>query len=160
MAATKRILCPIDFSAPSRRALAEAADIARQEHASLTVLHVFAAGCVDGPTAHPASGLHRARCGVARTKVEDAIRTMTRAVAEDLPIRVEAACDSDPAGAILRSIAALEIDLVVMGTHNHNGLQRLLGRSTVARVLRDAPCPVLSIPSLFRRARENPACDR
>src|SRR5262249_30567675 len=46
---------------------------------------------------------------------------------------------------ILRAIHELDADLVVLGTHGHTGLKRLLMGSVAEQVLRKAPCPVLTV---------------
>ena len=38
-----------------------------------------------------------------------------------------------------------KIDLIVMGTHGRSGMERLLVGSVAERVIRTAPCPVLTV---------------
>jgi nucleotide-binding universal stress UspA family protein len=47
---------------------------------------------------------------------------------------------------ILRHAATLPADLLVMGTHGRSGFSRLFLGSVTERVLRSAPCPVLTVP--------------
>jgi len=49
---------------------------------------------------------------------------------------------------ILSSAQAQNIDVIVMGTHGHRGLDRLLLGSTTDRVMRTASCPVIVVPPL------------
>jgi len=48
---------------------------------------------------------------------------------------------------IVDRAAALGVDLITMGTHGHSGLKHLLLGSVAERVLRIAPCPVLTVRS-------------
>ena len=51
----------------------------------------------------------------------------------------------DPSDEILSYIAAQGIDLVVMGTHGRKGLELAIFGSVCDKVVRNAPCPVLTI---------------
>ncbi len=53
---------------------------------------------------------------------------------------------------ISTAAAELEADLIVVATQGHTGAKRVLLGSTAERVVRHAPCPVLTIPT--RNARE------
>jgi nucleotide-binding universal stress UspA family protein len=64
-----------------------------------------------------------------------------------------AAISGDPAEEIVRYARARGIDLIVVGTHGRSGFTRLLLGSVAERVLRQAPCPVLTVP----RQAEEPA---
>ena len=50
-----------------------------------------------------------------------------------------------PAQTILATAAVGDFDLIVMGTHGRTGLTRLLMGSVAERVVREAPCPVLTV---------------
>lgn len=138
MFAIRNILCPTDFSEPSKVALEAAESIARQCHAPLTVLHVAEFSAVvaaEGVLWQPMD------------YDEDAVR---RELAEIKP--------TDPAVAMeyafVRGFAAEEIlrvategkfDLIVIGTHGRTGLGRLIMGSVAEEMIRKAPCPVLSV---------------
>jgi nucleotide-binding universal stress UspA family protein len=51
----------------------------------------------------------------------------------------------DPAEAIVRMAQAYKADLIVMGTHGRTGLPHVLLGSIAEKVVRLAPCPVLTI---------------
>jgi nucleotide-binding universal stress UspA family protein len=46
---------------------------------------------------------------------------------------------------ILRTAKEKEVDLIVVGTHGRTGLDHVLFGSTAEKVVRKAPCPVLSV---------------
>lgn len=50
-----------------------------------------------------------------------------------------------PAGGILNYAVQYDVDLVVMGTHGHRGVRRLLLGSAAEEVVRKAPCPVVTV---------------
>jgi universal stress protein A len=52
----------------------------------------------------------------------------------------------DPAHAIVEYARGHGIDLIVMGTHGRTGVSRALLGSVAERVVRSAPCPVLTVP--------------
>ncbi len=46
---------------------------------------------------------------------------------------------------IIRCAKEMDIDLIVMGTHGHTGLAHMLMGSVAEKVVRKAPCPVLTV---------------
>jgi hypothetical protein len=56
----------------------------------------------------------------------------------------------DPAAEILSAAAAWQADLIVMGTHGRAGLERWILGSVAQAVLRNAPCPVLTVAGARR----------
>ena len=140
MASINRVLCPIDFSEGSTHALEQAAAVARWYKAQLTALHVY------GPRV-PAPAL----------PVDDVPALELRRVRDEATAFVESALGvgfaldvivdiGQPVPSILERVAGLPADLIVMGTHGASGFQRLLLGSVTERILRTAPCPVLTVP--------------
>jgi nucleotide-binding universal stress UspA family protein len=142
----KRILCPIDLSDLSTRPLAYAAAMASSHDARLTVLHVV-------PSFEPmevrAGGLFdpvQLVYPMPREEVIERLRTAldTAGVsAEGVALAAEA---GDAAPTIVDQSVATKADLVVLGTHGRTGFNRLLLGSVTEKVLRQAPCPVLTVP--------------
>jgi nucleotide-binding universal stress UspA family protein len=139
----QRVLCPVDLSDPSLRALHHAAALATHHGATLYALHVV-------PDAVP--------------PVLPLILAMPLAPAGDVPDQVvrtfeaflaRAALRRPPIamirqGAVVAAIVdyAVEIaaDLLVLGSHGREGVQHVLFGSTAERVLQKAPCPTLVVP--------------
>jgi universal stress protein A len=148
-----RILCTTDFTPFSRRALEYAIALARPAAAEITVLHVLplplpSVDSDDEPDWMPA-GLG------GRSEVLEQMRRFAEP-AEAAGLRTRAVLRVGiPSDEILRAIAELEPDLLVMGSHGRRGLQRLVG-SHAARVLRLAPCPVLTVSLLEGAPAEMP----
>jgi nucleotide-binding universal stress UspA family protein len=138
-----RILCPVDFSDSSTRALAHAVALARWYKAQLTVLHVV-------PTFDPMQV--QAELGVPVQIVtpmprEEVVGEM-RSFLERAGVSTEAhliAEAGDPRSTIVDQALTTKADLIVIGTHGRRGFQRLLLGSVTESVLREAPCPVLTV---------------
>ena len=139
MAKFRTILHPTDFSPGSAAALVYARDLARESGARLVVLHALDAGAplVDEGAVLP-SGLDELR--------ELARQQLKTIGPPDPTLRVE--CDlreGPPAAEILAAAAELPADLIVLGTHGRTGFRRLALGSVAEEVLRQAPCPVLTV---------------
>ena len=140
-----RILVPIDFEPASEAALAYASDLARATGASLFLLHA-----VDDPAATgvwtpevyvPASSATRdVMVRSARTRLEALLTTAHSPLAPTVEARVGAAIP------VIEEYAREQaISLIVMGTHGRRGLAHMLLGSVAERLVRTAPCPVLTV---------------
>src|SRR5262249_7953655 len=65
--------------------------------------------------------------------------------------------EGDPGREILRAARETGADLIVMGTHGRTGLTRLLTGSVAEKVLRKAPCPVLTVKTAVPKKTPAPA---
>lgn len=145
MIAFTSILCATDFSEASRPALSYAAALARWYGARLHVLHVMSP--VD-ELAVAAGGGHL----VDRqppVSPDAAERELARLLDEVGASGATTEVDEGPARlheVIARSARDCGADLLAMGTHGRGGFNRLLLGSVAEKVLRIAPCPVLTVP--------------
>ena len=137
------ILCPVDFSDPSRRALHYAAALASREGAVLHVLYVVPAAI---PLPVPILMLAaRPAVGDVQAGAAEALDAfVARAALPRRPITIVR--DGSPVDAILACATELAADLIVLGSHGRDGLGHLLFGSTAERVLHKAPCPTLVVP--------------
>jgi nucleotide-binding universal stress UspA family protein len=142
----KHILCPIDLSEVSARALAHAAALARWYGARLTVLHVV-------PAFDPVQVRSQALARAVRIEYpaprEDVLAEVMRVAIDQAGVAPDAtfaAESGDPVTTIVDQALAMSADLVVMGTHGHRGFKRFLLGSVTEHLLREAPCPVLTVP--------------
>ncbi|HJZ76056.1 MAG TPA: universal stress protein [Vicinamibacterales bacterium] len=142
----RKILVATDFSEPSDAALAYGQELARTFGAQLLLAHVVddVSARAYGPdgclVADPelqrdveAAALHRLEGLISG---ED--REMLRAEPVILTSHV-------PASALVQYASTRAIDLIVMGTHGRSGISHLLMGSVAERVVRTAPCPVLTV---------------
>jgi universal stress protein A len=154
----KRILCPVDLSAFSLEALRLGVKIAAVSGATLHVLHV-----IDNPfdeiymksitLADPAfieiyksEPLQRSR--VVRATAEHSevlVKQFCHDEVEQLPKVRYHIGTGDPFECILDSAEDLRIDLIVLATHGRTGIKRLVIGNVAEKVVRHAPCPVLTV---------------
>ena len=145
MTPIKNILVPVDFSDASKQALRYACTIADAFGASLHVLHAAENPYLPGGYmefyAPPPEFFERAE--------QDARRTLEDTLTEEEKIRYRAVlvdCTGVPAHEILNYLRDQgNIDLVVMSTHGRGGVARLMMGSVADKVVRAAPCPVLTL---------------
>ena len=140
------ILCPIDFSDYSRRALDHAVALARRYESTITVMHVFSTVPVEayapGMPGFEPIVLTRADRDQLLVEMKRFIDTESApGVPMDATIR-----EGDTASEILSQAIDMKADLLVMGTHGRSGFERLLLGSVTEKVLRKASCPVLTVP--------------
>lgn len=146
MADVKRILFATDFSDNSRYALTYAVSFAKQYDAMLYILHV-----IQQPS-YPL-GMYAEISFDAMDKfnrnISEAVEKEMKALREkDLQGLAKYEClilQGTPFLEILRTAKEREADLIVVGTHGRTGLDHVLFGSTAEKVVRRAPCPVLSV---------------
>jgi nucleotide-binding universal stress UspA family protein len=63
----------------------------------------------------------------------------------------------DAVDEIVRAARAVDADLIVMGTHGWKGLTRLLMGSVAEKVLRESPCPVVTVKTRVKAAATEPS---
>ena len=140
-----RILVPTDFSTASDAALDFAKSIARTFNASLHLLHVFEDPVVTvGFTEAYAPLPPTTRVAL----VDDARRQLANRLSAEERERFDATTEvvsGASAMAIVEYAQDHAIDLIVMGTHGRTGVAHLLIGSVAERVVRLAPCPVLTV---------------
>jgi nucleotide-binding universal stress UspA family protein len=144
MIALKQILVATDFSEPSGVAVSYGRDLARSYGATLHVMHVI----------EDLLTYYGAEVGFALADVE---RNIEAAVQRDLdaaistaegdPLRVVAAVErgSNVAHTITEYARVHAVDLIIVGTHGRGAVSRFLMGSVAERVVRSAPCPVLTV---------------
>ena len=145
-----RILCPVDLSESSAGSLVHAAALARWYDAKLTVLHVvptFDPVEVRGDLAMP---VHIVTPVPRERVLEEMRRVVERAAGSSQASLV--AESGDARTVIVEQALSMKADLIVIGTHGHRGFRRLLLGSVTESMLREAPCPVLTVPPHERAA--------
>jgi nucleotide-binding universal stress UspA family protein/quercetin dioxygenase-like cupin family protein len=140
------ILHPTDFSENSRYAFQTACALARDEHATLLVLHVMM------PSVSPLMQ-ELLPDPLRSAESQESLARLPWPQPSDPQIRVEhRLAEGDPADEILRLSESLRCDLIVIGTHGRTGLRRVLTGSVAEEVLRKAVCPVLVVRTPLRAA--------
>ncbi len=142
----RNILCPIDLSDASVRPLAYAAAFARWYEARLTVLHIVPTfdpmQVRSGSLGDPVHIVHP----MPREQVLDELRAALGA-AQTATLDVTFAAEAGgTVPTIVDRAVTMPADLLVMGTHGRSGFDRFLLGSVTEKVLRKAPCPILTVP--------------
>jgi nucleotide-binding universal stress UspA family protein len=146
----QRILLPTDLSESADRALEQAVELAAQHRAKIDILHVVTLPHFDAAEARSALDAYMAKV---EKEVFDDLATRSDAIrTRGLAVSTVIVRRSYPAEAILENVTEAEPDLVVMGTHGRSGLRKLLLGSVAARIVLEAPCPVMTVASDARIA--------
>jgi nucleotide-binding universal stress UspA family protein len=142
----KRILLPTDFSDTSKEALKYAISMAREFGAEMTALHVINQQLLT-------EGLNLPRVislqDLEKEMAREAERQM-EAFLKDIPELGEVTFRTlirlgNPFLEIINYARDNAVDLIVIGTHGRSGLEHIIFGSTAEKVVRKAPCPVLSV---------------
>jgi len=131
-----KIVCPIDFDANSLLALRLAIELTQEHQGTLYLLYVVALPPgpeVALPFARMESDARRRLERLAREKIGRKVRYEVNVMM------------GDPAVEILQMAQRRRARLIVMATHGRKGMRRLLLGSVAERVVREAPCPVLTV---------------
>ena len=156
MTSPKKILVPVDFSETSDHALAYAQTLAQTFGARLHVLHVI-------PDPHSqawsieATGMN---LGSLMETWEADAQTRLDAMSLGEASGERTTQVGQPYMEIIRYAKANEVDLVVMGTHGRGAIEHMLLGSVAEKVVRTAPCPVLTVRQALgdssRTSEDNP----
>jgi universal stress protein A len=163
--AFRHVLVPTDFSEPANLALRYAIDEANVHRAKMTLLHVQASGA--GTDVYYVSGVvssgleagfdlvaggRLGAASVAEPTVvrHDAAEEALTKLRDLVPKEFQGTWDVEiaigrPAEAIIRLAQERQVDLIVMATHGRTGLEHVLLGSVAEKVVRLAPCPVLTV---------------
>jgi len=143
----KKILVPIDFSEESYKALRYALRFAEQFGARLTLIHVVEPVVVPPELGYSALEMPMLNPAI---MVKDARKKLAALIEKEA--RPPFAADSVVRrGSPFNEIAAVaretNADLIIIATHGYTGLKHLFLGSTAEKVVRHAPCPVLTVRS-------------
>jgi nucleotide-binding universal stress UspA family protein len=140
----RKILFATDFSEGSSYALPYAADMARQYGAKLYIIHVIFDVAKTAGWYVPHVSIDEiyqdmeksAMAELEKTSLDEmrGLKDVERLVLKGIPYEE-----------IDKFASEQKIDLIVLGTHGRRGIDRVLFGSTAEQVVRNAPCPVLSV---------------
>ena len=140
----QRILAPTDFSELSKQGLTSALELAETFGAKLLLLHVVE------PPSYPVEGIMPSHLGA--TLLDDLERQASKDLAQMLSethgSQVEVTRGvvvGIPYRKIVEVAEEEKSDLIVMTTHGRTGLSHLVMGSVTEKIVRSAPCPVLTI---------------
>jgi nucleotide-binding universal stress UspA family protein len=140
----KKILVPIDFSDYSKNALKYAVNFANQFNSELTLIYVvepviyppdFSMGQIAIPSVNAEWDL----------KAKEELEKLGK---QEIPESVKVSIKiktGKPFLEIIETAAEENTDLIIIATHGHSGVEHILFGSTAEKVVRKAPCPVLTL---------------
>ena len=151
------ILVPLDFSTNAARALRYAKTLASRFGASLELLHVvedpFTSGAWSSEIYVP--NIVELRGSLVKDAEQRLAVDQSALSLEGVP--TIATVRTGPVGyTIVEYAQAVHADLIVMGTHGRTGLAHIFMGSVAERVVRTAPCPVLTVREVTVAAEKEP----
>jgi universal stress protein A len=151
----RRILVTTDFSETSLEALPIATEMAAHFHAELLLVHILPIDTTTPWDIPPYADFGLASMPLpdyeAQVKQEVERRLAVLAAKQVHGVKVRTVVGrGDPAGEISRMATEEQADLIVLTTHGWTGWRHLVFGSVAERILRESPCPVLSVRSAAR----------
>ena len=154
----KRILCPVDLSGFSLDALKLAVNIAESSGATLDILHVIhnpfdemymtAITETDPALMEMYANEPQRRARILRATEEHSevlLKQFCYEVVQHYPKVRYHVRKGDPFEAILEGAEDFMTDLIVLATHGRTGVKRLVIGNVAEKIVRHAPCPVLTV---------------
>lgn len=132
-----RILCATDFSDSSKYALQFAVAIAKRHQATIELLHVME------PSAYSGERLESEEVTFTE-KMYNRLRECTRDIPEEVRINLKTIAGI-PYMEIIRRAKQIDADLIIIGTHGRTGIRHMLIGSVAEKIVRTAPCPVMTV---------------
>ena len=145
----KKILVPVDFSDYSKSTVEYAVLLAGRFHASIDLVHVIEPFAYDVTDTAQVVDHYGALIRIADRLMINARERITR---RGIKVR-SLVLRGSPAPEIVNEARRRRADLIIMGTHGRTGLEHLMLGSVAERVVRLAPCPVLTVRSGRRSTR-------
>jgi len=140
----KKILVPIDFSDYSKKALQYTVKFANSLNAELFLIYViepiiYPADLSMGQIVIPPSEVNMEE--KAKSELEELAKTE---IGDSMQYNIMVKTGR-PFQEIIETAAEVDADLIIIATHGHTGVEHLLFGSTAEKVVRKAPCPVLTL---------------
>lgn len=150
MSFAQKILVPTDLSPASMLAIDAAALLAKQLGASVELFYVYDAALLSPLYAVPGAGVladTSASIPEFEKTVKAELERLAGAHLADASVSHAWMQHKSPAEAICERAKESGADLIVISTHGRTGLAHMLIGSVAERVVRHAPCPVLTLRS-------------
>ncbi|MEO8400112.1 MAG: universal stress protein [Ignavibacteriaceae bacterium] len=142
----KKVLVPIDFSDYSKGALKYAIDFVKAFNAELILIYVvepviYPPDFSMGQIAMPAVDVEMDK------RADEELDSLTKKeIPDDTKVK-KIVKTGKPFVEIIETASEENVDLIIIATHGHTGVEHILFGSTAEKVVRKAPCPVLTLRS-------------
>jgi nucleotide-binding universal stress UspA family protein len=140
----RKVLVPIDFSDYSKSALKYAVNFAKSFNAEMILIYVvepiiypsdFSMGQIAIPTIN---------MEMDKRAAEELEKLAKKEISKDLQVKTLVKTGK-PFIEIIETASEEDIDIIIISTHGHSGVEHILFGSTAEKVVRKAPCPVLTL---------------
>ena len=145
----KKILCPTDFSEASYEALKAANELALHFSAELCLVHVLSPDVQTSPDLAGSDLVLEEIEELDEKSLQDVVK---QRIPKELHTR-QIVVPGEAADEIIRMSEEQKADLIVIATHGQTGCRRILLGSVADKVVRLAPCPVLTIRAPHEQVR-------
>lgn len=143
----RSILAPTDFSAHSERAVRYACGLAERLGAELHLLHVLSEILPAGPDPLLMPVMPPEYYEENEERAKETLSGLLQPAWGSPRLVVSSVRWGSPVEAIVAHAVDQKVDLIVIATHGRTGLSHVLLGSVAERIVREAPCPVLTIRS-------------
>ena len=138
----KNILCPIDHSDCSKDALRYAVSFAMKDESKLYLLHVIDIRAFD----------ESINSMTMQAPDDETLKQLKTKLLECIPEEMRDDMDVEaivvqgiPFAEIISTAREKEVDMIVIGSHGRTGIAHIMLGSVSEKVVRKAPCPVLTV---------------
>lgn len=139
-----KILVPIDFSDYSKSALRYAVNFAKMFNSEIILIYV-----VEPVIYPPDFSMGQIAIPTVTTEFDErAKEELTKLAKNEIPSTIKVSTlikAGKPFIEIIDTAAEADVDLIIIATHGHSGVEQILFGSTAEKVVRKAPCPVLTL---------------
>lgn len=139
-----KILVPIDFSDYSKNALKYAVNFAKLFNAEILLIYV-----VEPVIYPPDFSMGQIAIPTVTTEFDDrAKEELNKLAKNEIPQQLKVSIiirTGKPFVEIIETASEADVDLIIIATHGHSGVEHILFGSTAEKVVRKAPCPVLTL---------------
>jgi nucleotide-binding universal stress UspA family protein len=140
----KKVLVPVDFSDYSKSSLRYAVNFAKHFNADICLVYVVE------PMVYPPD-FSMGQIAIPSVDIEmdkRAAEELSNLAKKEIPPEVKFKTivkTGKPFVEIIETAAEEDVDLIIIATHGHTGIEHVLFGSTAEKVVRKAPCPVLTL---------------
>jgi nucleotide-binding universal stress UspA family protein len=145
MITLKKILVPTDFSDCSKKAMDYALSLAKEFKSEVLILHVIDTRGYETAAIYNLGPMEEARKAVQKMSQEMMANFLKEKGIDESRIGDKIILEGAPFIEIIRVAREKEVDLIVIGTHGRTGVSHILFGSVAEKVVRKAPCPVLTV---------------
>lgn len=140
----KKVLVPVDFSDYSKSSLRYAVNFAKHFKADICLVYVVE------PMVYPPD-FSMGQIAIPSVDIEmdkRAVEELNNLAKKEIPPDINSKVivkTGKPFVEIVETASEENVDLIIIATHGHTGIEHVLFGSTAEKVVRKAPCPVLTL---------------